>query len=203
MHCPVCGKEWSNGSVFCSACGQPLSQESAQVNDYWNTINAASEKQAQHDKEVNQKAKMDAAKKKRAHLFKLCIVLIIAVATVVFVNSNNANNKMKLAAAHENMIGRTFVVASGGISGYWNGDDYDRTIVKILDESNLNYTRGNYTLHIDGSKTSWTKNKIYEDKTYLYQLTISFLGKISIEIDDVQYKVGVDDDNTVNGIYYS
>lgn len=204
MKCPVCGKELDGKTIFCPNCGQAISQpdtSSASFNSYWNENNAASQKHITEQKEKAAEVLCEIRKKRTATLFRFVILCIAICVIALFAVVKNSNNKQALSAAHESMIGKTYSDTSA--STFWVGDLCDRKIVTITDEETLEYTKGSYRSHMsESNKLSWSENEIYEKAAYAYDLSILFLGEVSILINGETYEVNLDDDGSVRSINF-
>lgn len=203
MKCPFCNKEVAEATIFCLHCGQRIlqtSSSSASFNSYWKDNNDAAQKIDSKQKAQEAQNVSDKNKRRFATFCHVIFVCAVICVIILFVVVKNINNQKALEVAHKSMIGEQY--GDINANSYWVGSSLDRRVITITDENTLEFVEGYYrSYQNDQGTTSWEEKEVYRTDTFLYELSISFWGEVSIHFAEAEFEVYINkDDGSVRGV---
>lgn len=166
-------------------------------------INALSLLEKKQENEDNWKDEKQ-QEKRNVIRYRIIYICIAVIATISLIGWRNSVNTQALQIIQKSILGQTYSDEKG--VGHFSGEEYESIVVNIIDEKQLEYIHGEYIDIVSEGASGYNltkkENEIYKRCTYDYELSISFLGNITITIDGKDYKVTLNDDNTISRIHF-
>ena len=208
MRCPHCKRVVPENMIYCPECGLAVSSKrkhGTETVDNWSNSKDIFKSYDDAIKDASKNYKSARRSNSKKNLPVILIMCVLIAAYSLFVVYRYRQNAMVLNAATESIVGKTYDDCDAFALNH--GWDYERVIAEVVDHDTLKYTRGKYTFRIlenteESFKTGWDLVHVYEETEYPYEIHISFLGKVTIEIDGEKYLIELTDTNEVDDIEF-